>query len=159
MVSPSWPRARGASADAAVPAAVAVNVAAAAAAMRATVVAAVTAMGVAGTAAAAAAARGVPAEGAPVADVVGCDHCRGACPSACLDGLVRGLHLQPRFGRCPHEQRPARGLRRSFALGLTESSPPEQAQLPSLSNQSLLALRTDESRLGNGTSGYPIQYV
>ena len=114
----------------------------AAAAMRATVMAAVAIMGVAG----AAAARGVPAEGAPVADVVGYDHCRGACPSVCLAGRVRGLHLQPRFCRCPHMQRLARGLRRSSALGLTETSPPEQAQRPGLSNQSLLALHIDESR-------------
>ena len=159
MVSTSWSRARGASADAAVPVAVAVDIAAAAAAARrATVVAAVAAMGVAG-AGTAAAARGVPAEGAPVADVVGYDHCRGACPRACLAGLVRGLHLQRRFCRCPHGQRPARGLRRSSALGLTETSSPEQGQLPGLSNQSLLALHTDESRLGSGKSGYPIQYV
>ena len=46
MISPSWPGAPGASADAAVPAAVTVDVAAAAA-IRATVVAAVAAMGVA----------------------------------------------------------------------------------------------------------------
>ena len=78
MISPSWPRVRGASTDAAVPAAVAVDVAAA---RRATVVAAVAAMG-GGGAAGVAAARGVPAEDAPVADVVGYDHYRGACPSA-----------------------------------------------------------------------------
>ena len=141
MVSPSWPRASEASADTAVLAAVAVDVAAAAA-MRATVVAAVAAMGEAG----AAADRGVPAEGSPVADVVGYDHCRGACPSDCLAGLVRELHLQLRFCRYPHGQRPAPGLRHSSVLSLTETSPPEQAQLPGLSDQSLLALHTDESR-------------
>ena len=112
------------------PAAVAVDVAAAAAATRrANVVAAVTAMGVAG----AAPAREVRVEDAPVADVVVYGHCRGACPSACLAGLVHGLHLQPRIGRCPHRQRPAHGLRGSSALDLTETSPPEQAQLPGLS--------------------------
>ena len=101
MVSPSWPRVRRASADAAVPAAVAVDVAvAAAAARRATVVVAVAAMGVAG----AAAAREVRAEDAPHANVVGYDHSRDACSSACLAGLVHGLHLQPWFGRCPHGQ-------------------------------------------------------
>ena len=162
----------GGSADAAVPAAVAVDVAAAAAmratvgvedvaaaaaTMRATVVAAVAAMGVA--AAAGAAARRVPAEGARVAAVVGYDHRCGAFPSICLAGLARGLHLQSRFGRCPHEQRPASGLRRSSALDLTKTSPPEQAQFPGLSNRSLLALHTDESRLGNRMSGYPIQCV
>ena len=111
---------------------------AAAAAMRATVVAEdVAAMG--------------------VAAAVGYDHCRGACPSACLAGLVRGLHPQPQFCCCPHGQRPVRGLKRSAALGLTETSPPEQAQLPGLSNQNIFALHTDESRLGNGKSGYPIQ--
>ena len=159
MVSPSWPRARETPADAAVPAAMAVNVTAfTAAARRATVVAAVAAIGVAGVGASAAA-RGVPAEGAPVAAVVGYDHCRGACPRACLADLVRGLHLQHRFCRCPHGQRPARWLRRSSALNLTETSSPEQAQLPGLSNQGLLALHTDDSRLGNRKSGYPIQYV
>ena len=115
MVSASWPRVRGTPADAAISAAVAVDVAAAAVAgaRRATV--AVAAMGVAG----AAAAREGRAEDAPVADVAGYDHCRGACPSACLADLVHGIYLQPRFGRCPHEQRPARGLRRSSALVLT----------------------------------------
>ena len=52
MVSHSWPRAPGASGDAAVPAAVAVDVAAAAAAILATVGAAVATMGVAAAAAA-----------------------------------------------------------------------------------------------------------
>ena len=76
-------------ADAAISAAVAVDVAAAAVAgaRRATV--AVAAMGVAG----AAAAREGRAEDAPVADVAGYDHCRGACPSACLADLVHGIHL------------------------------------------------------------------
>ena len=70
MVSPSWLWVRGASANAAVPAAVAVDAtAAAAAARRATVVVAVIAMGVAG----ATSAREVRAEDAPVADVVGYD--------------------------------------------------------------------------------------
>ena len=157
MVSPSWPRVHGASADAAVPTAVAVDVAAAAAAAarRATVVVAIVAMGVAG----AAAAREVRAEDAPVADVVGYDHCRGACLSACLAGLVHGLHLHPRFGRCPYEQRPVRGLRPSSALDLTETSPPEQAQPPGLLIQSLLASDTNESYSGNRKSDCLIRYV
>ena len=127
MVSPSWLRVWGGSADTTVPGAVAVDVTAAvAAARRGTLVAAVAAMRVAG----AAAAREAPAEDAPVADVVGYDHCHGACPSACLAGLVHRVHLQPRFDRCPHEQRLARGLRRSSALDLPKTSPPEQAQYP-----------------------------
>ena len=97
MVSASWSRVRGTPADAAVPAAVAVDVAAAATARRATV--AVAAMGVTG----AAAAWEGRADDAPVADVAGYNHCRGAYPSTCLAGLLHGLHLQPRFGRCPHE--------------------------------------------------------
>ena len=153
MVSPSWPRVREASADTAVPAAVAVDVASAA--RRVTVVVTFAAMGVAG----AAAAREVRTADAPVADVVGYDYCRGACPSACLAGLVHGLHLQPWFSRCLYGKRPARGLRRSSAFDLTETSPPEQAQLSGLTIQNLHALHTEESRLENRMSGYLIECV
>ena len=121
VVSPSWPR--GCTVDATdVSAAVTADIAAAAAAaMGVAVVAAVAAIGVAG----------VVAQGASVADgpVAGCDldHRCGAWLSVCRGGLAHGLHLQLRFGRCPHEQRLARGLRRSASLGPTGSSPPEQA--------------------------------
>ena len=78
----------------------------------------VAAMGVAGFA----------AQGASVADdpVAGCDldHRRDACLSVCLADLAHVLHLQPRFGRCPHEQRLARGLRDSTSSGPTGNSPP-----------------------------------
>ena len=146
MFSPNWP--------AAVPGVVAADIATAAAAaamratsvvalaaMRATAVVAVAAMGAAGAGAAAwgasaagapdagVAARGASAADAPVAGVAYCelDHRRGACLIACLAGLAHGLHLQPRFSRCPHGQRLARGLRHSSALDPTGISPPEQA--------------------------------
>ena len=101
--------------------------AAAATAMRAIVVAAVAAM----RAAAAAAARGASAADDSIA---GCDldHRRGACLSVYLAGLAHGLHFQPRFGRCPHGKRLACGLRHSYSLGPTGSSPPEQAHFPGL---------------------------
>ena len=59
----------------------------------------------------------------------GCDldHRRGACLAVCLAGHAHGLHLQPRFGRCPHGQRLARGLRHSSSLGPSGNSPLEQA--------------------------------
>ena len=154
MVSDSWPRVRGTPANAVVPAAVAVDVAAAAAAARRATVA-VAAIGVAG----AAAAREVRAEDSPVDGVVGCDHCRDACPRACPTGVVHGLHLHPRFDRRLHEQRPAHGLRRSSALVLIGTSPPEQTQLPGLTTQNLLASHTDEFYSGNGKSDCLIQYV
>ena len=98
--------------------------AAAASAMGAAVVAAVPAMRAAA----------VAAQGASVA---GCnlDHLRGASLSVCRGGLAHGLHLQPRFGRRPYEQRLARGLKHSSSLDPTGSSPPKQSHLPGLSNQ------------------------
>ena len=112
---------------------------AAAAAMRATVVAAVAAIGAAGVAA-----RGASAADDPVAGY-DLDHRCGACLSVSLAGLAHGLHLQPRFGRCPHEQRLARGLRHSSSLGPTENSPPEQAHFSGLLDQVYhLSLETDD---------------
>ena len=133
---------------------IAAAAAAASAAMGATVVAGIAAMGAAG----------VAARGASVADnpVAGCDldHGRGACLSVCLAGLAHGNHLQHRFGRCPHGQRLARGLRHSFSLGPTGSSPPKQAHFSGLLNLVFhILLHTDEPHPGNGKSNYPVLYV
>ena len=110
---------------------IAAAAAAAATVMGAAVVAAVAAMG-----AAAVAAQGESSADNPVAgrDL---DHRRGAWLSVCRGDLAHGLHLQPWFGRCPHGQRLARGLRHSSSLGPTGSSPPEQAHFPGLSNHVL----------------------
>ena len=118
----------------------------------------------AATGVAAMGAAGVASQGEYVADdPVACcdlDHRRGACLSVCLAGLAHGLLLQPRFGRCPHGQRLARGLRRSSSLGPTGSSPPEQAHFPGLLNQVFhLSLHTDEPHPGNGKSNCPVLYV
>ena len=128
--------------------------AAAATAMGATVVAAVTAMGTAG----------VAARSTSIADdpVAGCDldHRRGACLSVCRAGLAHEFHLQPRFGRCLHGQRLARGLRPSSSLGPIGSSPPEQAHFSGLLNKVYrLSLHTDEPNPGNGKLNYPVLYV
>ena len=143
MVSPSWPRGCTAGATDA-PSVVTADIA----------VASVAGMGAAD----------VAAQGASVADdpVAGCDlgHRRGACLSICLAGLAHGLHLQPRFGRCPRQQRLARGLRFSSSLSPTGSSPPEQAHFPGLLNQVFhLSLHTDETHPGNGKSNCPVLYV
>ena len=125
MASPSRPRDR--TADAAdVTVAVAPDIAAAAAAIGAAVV-----DGVVG----AVATLDTSAAYDPVA---GCDldHHRGAWSSVCRGGLAHRLHLQPRFGRRPHGQRLARGLRHSSSLNPTESSPPVHFQPPGLINRS-----------------------
>ena len=114
VVSPSWPR------DRAVDAA---DVSAAVAAGIATAGAAVGAAVLDGAMAA------VAAQDASVADdsLAGCDldHRHGAWLSVCRGGLAYGFHLQPRFGRRPHGQRLARGLRYFSSLNLTGSFPPE----------------------------------
>ena len=76
----------------------------------------------------------------------GCDldHRRGAWLSVYRGGLAHGLHLQLRFSRRPHGQRPALGLRHSSSLDPTASSPPEQSHFPCLSNQIRLSLRTNQ---------------
>ena len=123
VVSPSWPR--GHAADA-------VDVSAAVAAGIATAGAAVWMTVVDGAVAA------VAAQDASVADdpVAGfdLDYRSGAWLSVGRGGLAHGLHLQPRFGRRPHEQRLARGLRHSPSLGPTGISLPQRSLLPGLSN-------------------------
>ena len=148
VVSPSRPRDRAADAVGVSSAVTADIAAAAASAMGAAVVAAVAAMRAAA----------VAAQGASVA---GCDldHPRGASLSVCRGGLAHGLHLQPRFGRRPHEQRLARGLRHSSSLDPTGSSPPEQSHLPGLSNQVHLSLRTNESHREFEELGCSVLYV
>ena len=134
VVPPSWSRDRTADATD-IPAGVTANIAAATAAI-----------------------------GAAVADdpVAGCDldHRRGAWLSVFCGDLAHGLHFQPRFGRHPHGQRRARGLRHSSSLDQTESSPPEQAHFPGLSDQVLhLSLRTNKPHRGIGELGRPVLYV
>ena len=130
VVSTSWPRNRTAGA-ADVPVVVTADIAAATAAIGTAIVVAA-----------------VAAQDASVADdpVAGCDldHRRGAWLSVCRGGLAHRLHLQPRFGRRPHGQWLARGLRYSSSLDPTESSPPEQAHFPGLSDQVPLSLRINE---------------
>ena len=144
---------RGWTADAAVPAVVTTEIAAAAtaaaaAAMRTTVVASPRVAG--------AVSRGASAANALAADC-GHDHRRGARLSACLAGLVLGLHLQSRFGRRPHGQRLTRGTGRSFSFVPTETSPRESAYFPGLSIRNHLSLHTNKSRWGNVRSSYSVQ--
>ena len=120
VVSPSWPRVCTAGA-ADVSVVMTADIATAAAAMGAVVAAveaAVPAMG----------AVDVAAQGVSVADghAAGCDldHRRGAWLSLCRGGLAHRLHLQPRFGRHPHGQRLALGLRPSSSVDPTEALRP-----------------------------------
>ena len=148
VLSPSC--SRGWTTDTAVPVVVAAEIvaAAAAAAMRATVVASPRVAGAA-------------ARGASVADVLaadyGHDHRRGARLSACLAGLVHGLHVQSRFGRRPHWQRQTRGTGRSFSLVPIETSSREPAYFLGLLIRSRLSLYTDKSRSGNVRSSCSVQ--
>ena len=138
---------RGWTTDTAVPAVVAAEIAAAAA-MRATVVASPRVAG--------AAARGASAADVLAADY-GHDHRRGAHLSACLDGLVHGLHVQSRFGRRPYWQRLTRGTGRSFSFVPIETSPREPAHFLGLLIRSHLSLYTDKSRSGNVRSSCSVQ--
>ena len=148
VVSLSWSKDR--TADAAdVSAVVTVDIAAAAAAIGVAVV---------DGAVAAVAAQGTSVEGDPVA---GCDldHPRGAWLSVCRGGLAHGLNRQPRFGRRPHGQGLARGLRHPSSLGPTGSSPPEQSFFPVLSHQIHLSLHTNEPHQESEELGRPVLYV
>ena len=130
VVSLSWSKDR--TADAAdVSAVVTADIAAAAAAIGVTVVDG------------AVAAQGASVEGDSVAGY-DLDHRRGAWLSVCRGGLAHGLNRQPRFGRRPHGQGLARGLRHPSSLGPSGSSPPEQSFLPGLSHQIHLSLHTNE---------------
>ena len=136
---------RGWTAGAAVPAIVTAEIAAGAdagagVAMRATVVASPRVAG--------AAARGASAADVLAADC-GPDHRRGARLSACLAGLVHGLHLQSRFGRRPHGRRLTRGTGPSFSFVPTETFPREPANFPGLLTRSHLSSHTYKSRSGN----------
>ena len=139
VVSPSWSKDR--MADAAdVSAVVSVDIAAAAAAIG---------MAVVDGAVAAVAAQGASIAGDPVP----------AWLSVCRSDLSHGLNLQPRFGRRPHGQRLARGLRRTSSLGPTGSSPPEQSCLPGLSHQIHLSLHTNEPHRESEELGRPVLHV
>ena len=136
---------RGWTADAAVPAIVTAEIAAGAGAgagvaMRATVVASPRVAG--------AAARGASAADVLAADC-GPDHRRGSRLSACLAGLVHGLHLQSRFGRRPHGRRLTRGTGRSLSFVPTETFPREPANFPGILTRSHLSSHTYKSRSGN----------
>ena len=144
---------RGWTADAAVPAVVTAEIAAGAgagagAAMRATVGASPRVAG--------AAARDESAANVLAVDC-GHDNRRGARLSACLAGLVHGLHLQSRFGSRPHEQRLTRGTGRPFSFVPTETSPRGLAHFPRLSIRSPLSLHTYKSRSGNVGSSCLVQ--
>ena len=105
----------------------------------------------------------VAAQGASVGDdpVGGCDpdHRRGAWLSVCRGGHAHGRYIQPRFGHRPHGQRLARGLRHSCCFDPTEIFPPEQSQIPSLSDQIHLSLHTNKPHRENGESGRPVLYA
>ena len=143
---------RGWTAGAAVSAVVTVKIAAAAAAaaaaMRATVVASPRVAG-------------AVARGASAADVLAADcghnYRLGARLSACLAGLVHGLHLQSRFGRRPRGERLTRGTRRSFSFVPTETSPREPAHFSGLSIRRYVSLHTNKSRSGNVRPSYSVQ--
>ena len=87
------------------------------------------------------------------ADFCDLDHRRGAWRSVCRGGLGHGLRLWPRRCHQSHEQGQARGPRHSFSLSPTESSPPEQFQLPGFSSRNHLSLRLNEPHQGIGELG------
>ena len=140
---------RGWAAGGAVPAVVTAEIAAGsaaatAAAMRATVA---TSPRVAGAAAHGASAADVLADG-------GHDHRRGARLSACPADLIHGLHLQSRFGRCPHGRRLTRGTGRFFDP--TGTSQCESAHVPVLSIRNHLSSHTCTSRSENVGSSFSV---